>query len=529
MGETSFWRRFFRWLPLLVGVTSPLWVAACPGRVSDVEDGVARDATAPDSAPRGGSGSSGSGSGLGLDDGEGLSSGESTAGAPAVPTCPAGSPLSCYVRQCSNGAHTTLTGKVYDPAGKVPLYNVVVYVPNHPNALPPFTPGTSSCNACDTISDYVAAAVTDKSGSFTLTDVPTGDNVPLVVQIGKWRRTITVSRIADCVTTALPDTGSGQARLPRSHQEGDMPQMALLTGGLDDLGCFLTRIGIDAAEYSAPQGGGRLDIYQGLGSNGFGLGAGAGMTGPGLSTGKAGDCTTTSCPLWASKQSLEQYDMVLLACEGDTFDPDATPDAGSGRANVTKAGKQAMHDWLNEGGKVFATHLHYTWFQNGPADFQGVADWLGSSAGSATCDCSIDRTFPEGQTFHDWLQAVGASSGNGVSLTDVAESVGAVSMDTSRWIYDSTDSETKSLSFETPVGGIPVVDDSGALAGRKYCGKALFSDLHAGGAPSGDIPGSCKQTDLSAEEKALEFLFFDLASCIVVAEPGMLAPPNPSP
>ena len=34
-----------------------------------------------------------------------------------------------------------------------------------------------------------------------------------------------------------------------------MPQMALLTGGLDDLGCFLTRMGIDAAEYSAPRGG----------------------------------------------------------------------------------------------------------------------------------------------------------------------------------------------------------------------------------------------------------------------------------
>ena len=77
-------------------------------------------------------------------------------------------------------------------------------------------------------------------------------------------------------------------------------------------------------------------------------------------------------PLWATKSALEYYDIVILACEG-------------GEANQTKptAAKQAMHDWLNEGGKVFATHFHYTWFKNSPAaDFQNVATWLGSSAGT---------------------------------------------------------------------------------------------------------------------------------------------------
>jgi len=222
--------------------------------------------------------------------------------------CPSGAPLSCFVnKSCSNGGHTTLTGKVYDPAGKVPIYNVVVFVPNDPSSLPVITPGTSSCNQCDVpVGDYVTVGTTDKTGSFTLEDVPTGKNVPLVVQIGKWRRIITVPNVADCRTTTLPNSGANQARLPKNHHEGDMPQMALLTGGLDDLGCFLTRVGIDPAEYTAPKGGGRLDIYQGLG-NGLGgggipgLGGGGGgmsMTGPGLSNGTAGDCTTTSCPLW---------------------------------------------------------------------------------------------------------------------------------------------------------------------------------------------------------------------------------------
>ena len=181
--------------------------------------------------------------------------------------CPPGSPLSCYVNtKCPGGASTTLTGKVYDPAGKVPIYNVIVFVPNDMSSLPVITPGTSSCNTCDVpVGNYVSVTTTDKTGSFTLPNVPTGKNVPLVVQIGKWRRIITVPNIKDCATTPLPSSGAGQARLPKNHQEGDMPQMALLTGALDDLGCFLTRVGIDPTEYSAPQGGGRLDIYQGLG------------------------------------------------------------------------------------------------------------------------------------------------------------------------------------------------------------------------------------------------------------------------
>ena len=424
--------------------------------------------------------------------------------------CLPGSPLSCYVATCPDGGHTTLAGKVYDPAGKNPLYNVAVFVPNDPATLPAIPPGTDSCDSCNsTLGSAVSIALTDANGAFTLTDVPSGKNVPLVVQIGKWRRVITVPSVTACATTQLPSSGSGQARLPRNHMEGDMPQMALLTGGLDDLGCFLTRMGIDAAEYTAPHAGGRLDIYQGLSLDGAG--------GPGLSTGTAGNCTNTSCPLWASKQSFESYDIVLLACEGDTFDPDAQTDGGlggvlgGGKTNVTKAGKQALHDWLDEGGKVFATHFHYTWFQNGPADFQAVANWKGYSLGTSMCNnCAIDRTFPKGSSFFDWLSGVGALSGTGINLTGVADSVSTVTQGmTDRWLYDSSSNDTKHLSFETPIGGI-----AGAAPGAQYCGKAVFTDVHAGGAPSGDVPGSCKAMDLSAQEKALEFLFFDLAACV---------------
>jgi hypothetical protein len=468
----------------------------------------------------------GSSGGNGSSSGFGGSSGFSAGDGAVANNCPAGSPLSCYVSMCGGGKHTTITGKVYDPAGKVPLYNVVVFVPNDPSKLPAITPGTNTCNSCNTpVGDYVAVALTDKTGSFTLTDVPTGSNVPLVVQIGKWRRTIQVASVADCATTTLPTSGTGQARLPRSRKEGDMPQMALLTGGEDDLGCFLTRMGIDASEYSAPGAGGRLDIYRGLGI--------AGVPAPTLSSGTAGDCTTTSCPLWASKKSFESYDIVLLACEGSTYDADDTLGGisfGGAGSNVTAVGKTALHDWLNEGGKVFATHFQYTWFGNGPADFKSVATWLGGSIGlGGTCTgCTIDTSFPKGQTFHDWLSAAGALNGAGINLTNVAASVSTVNTQTtSRWIYDGTKSpiQTKYMSFETPIGGIKT--DAGEAAGAQYCGKAVFTDLHAGGQPLGDIPSACMATDLSPQEKALEFLFFDLAACVTNDSLPPPIPPQP--
>jgi hypothetical protein len=477
----------------------------------------------------GGNGGSTSGGGNGGGSG-GSSSGSfsSSDDSGTAAKCPAGSPLSCYVNMsCPNAGSTVISGKVYDPAGKNPLQNVVVFVPNDVSTLPKISQGTGagSCSSCDTsIGDYVAFTFTGADGSFTLRNVPTGSNVPLVLQIGKWRRVITVPTVKDCGNTQLPASGTGQARLPRNHKEGDMPQMALLTGGLDDLGCFLTRMGIDAAEYTAPQGGGRLDIYQGLGLLG---------SGPGLSTGTAGNCTNTSCPLWASTQSFEKYDIVLLACEGDTYDADAQTDGGitlgGGRANVTAGGKKALHDWLNEGGKVFATHFHYTWFQNGPADFKAVANWKGYSLGTGTCNnCTIDTSFQGGKDFDAWLKVVGALSGTGINLTGVADSVALVTPGTTdRWIYDpASPNDTKYLSFNTPIGGI-AIPDAGEGNGKQYCGKAVFTDLHAGGAPSGDIPGSCKAADLSAQEKALEYLFFDLSACVHDESKPQPNPPMP--
>jgi hypothetical protein len=413
--------------------------------------------------------------------------------------------LWCY--QTTAPCVTSLSGTVFDPAGQVPLSNVVVYVPADPSIpLDKITTGTNSCSACTTeIKNYMALAVTDVNGHFSMTGVPATTSVPVVVQVGKWRRKTTLATVTRCGPNKVAD---GTLRLPRSKAEGDIPQMAVSTGGADDLGCFLRGMGLDASEYGAPLGTGRLDVYQGVG-------------GPGLTAanGTAGNCGAAGCPLWASKAALEHYDIVLLACEG-----------GENGQTKPAASLTAMHDWLGEGGKVFATHFHYYWFNNGPTDFQNVATWLGFSAGIGFGNYTIDTSFQRGTVFDQWLAApgVGAATGTSIALTGVANSVSAVSANATRWIYDPNTSNTKYLSFLTPIGGSKVTVDGGAEK-TVYCGKAVFSDLHTSGQPSPDVPGSCPTT-LTAQQKALEYLFFDLAACVAPENvPPPMPPPNPPP
>ena len=394
----------------------------------------------------------------------------------------------CNILACSvpTGCTTSLSGTVYDPAGRVPLYNAVVFVPANPmNPLPPITTGAKSCASCGAIiGQYIAVAATDVTGHFRITGVPATTHVPLVVQVGKWRREVFLDQVSACVDNPVPPALS---RLPRNQSEGDLPQLAVVTGGCDDIGCFMRSIGIDASEFSAPHQGGRLDVYRG--------GAGTAIA-PGLSTGTAGDCTGSACPLWSTKANLEYYDLVLMGCEcGETL------------ANKPATSVQAVHDWLDEGGRVLATHSHYTWFKNGPADFQGVATWLGASTETGSGNYNVDTSSPKGQVLHDWLGLTGV----GFPISGVGDSVSSVTPPTQRWIYDpaSAASDTKVMSFQTPVVGI-----SPEAGYSLYCGKAVFSDVHAGASPSGDIPGACSGGPLTESEKALEFFLFDSSVCV---------------
>jgi hypothetical protein len=513
----------------MVGLRQSLWIILAGAAVLLLSAGGCGNST--------GSGFSdnlgGAGSGNGSDDsGVGSGSGDNgggggpgggiigTGGTPAKPCTNGG--LSCYVKQ---GCSTTLKGVVHDPAGMNPLYNVVVFVPNDPmGKLPPITPGTKSCNTCDApIGNYVSVATTNYKGEFTLTGVPATTHVPLVVQTGKWRREVFLSKVTACTDNMV---AAADSRLPGKRSEGDMPQMLLMTGGCDDLGCFLNSIGVDPSEFSAPHGGGRLDVYSGSGAGSLLGGLGGlipGSMGAGLSSG--GTAGTWGTPTF-TKANYEYYDIAILSCE-------CAPHQES------TAGMQALHDWANEGGKVFASHYNYTWFSTGPADFQGVANWKGAGAATGMGTYNLDTSFPKGMILQQWLANLKAVTGNTITLNSVADSVTTVNSPTVRWIYDpnmmtggdagvSTANDVKYLSFLTPIGGIPGMHPAGEANQPAYCGKVVFTDLHTSSsllASAMNIPGDCKGGALTAQQAALEFLFFDLSAC--VAPDNQMPPPVP--
>jgi hypothetical protein len=438
-------------------------------------------------------------------------------------------PAGCVNLQCSAQtdacvAHgkstTTISGRVYDPAGAVPLYNVYVYIPN--STPSPILTGSPTCTQCEAPASGspVIGTLTDAQGVFTLTQtatdmwgVPSGDNIPLVLQVGKWRRQITLPKIDPCGPNQLPDPSPGSAktlRLPSKTSEGDMPLIAF-TSGCDPAECFLRHIGIDDSEFVAPgSASGHVVFYTGQDADSFqGNGNASQVAG--------GNNWQDTYQWWTDAANLSKYDIVFNACECQPND------RGTGAY-------AAMETYLNGGGRVFATHYYYNWFAppTGEASLEGVVDWALPEGGENPYNnYYIDQTFPKGAAFAQWLQNAGVTQTLGeISLADTRYDMNQVTAESSRWIYNAndvpdTDYATMYLSFNTPT----------AAATTKQCGRAVFSDVHLSGtSDDSTFPNECANADPdgshAVNEKALEFLFFDLSSCV---QDNTMPPPPPPP
>ena len=54
----------------------------------------------------------------------------------------------------------------------------------------PFTPGVQcdQCGGAGAQANVLVSATSGADGKFTLSNVPVGNNIPVVIQIGRWRR-----------------------------------------------------------------------------------------------------------------------------------------------------------------------------------------------------------------------------------------------------------------------------------------------------------------------------------------------------
>jgi hypothetical protein len=388
--------------------------------------------------------------------------------------------LKCQQVTCQSGK-TTVSGTVWDPAGKNPLYNVVVYVPNTALDPIPHGPKCDSCGGANISGSPVVTALTDSKGKFVLENVPVGTNIPLVIQAGKWRRKITLPEVKQCVDNPLVDTGNNKAlRLPKNKSEGDMPLIAL-TGGCDPIHTLMQKIGIDPSEFTTGTGNGMIRVYAGVGSYDGGV--------PGA---------TSAYAFYGNKNELFKYDILINECE---CSPYARDQQGNGYANVA--------DYLRAGGRVFNSHYHLNFYgESGKADamLQNSTNWtLWGGSYPYSSPYLIDTSFPKGKAMDEWLHNLKTASGwpafvtspNGQIVTSNVGDIGLTKAGLSqRWIYPTSGNSTVYVSINMPTN----------VPADQRCGRAVGSDIHVG---NGSL------TTMTEQEAALEFMFFDLASCVI--------------
>ncbi len=220
----------------------------------------------------------------------------------------------CTQQVACAGVPTTITGRVlagvssWVPPGTTPdpVPNAIVYVPSA--ALQPFQPG-AQCTQCgaDVSGSPLVATTSAFDGTFSLGNVPVGTHIPVVVQLGRWRREFFFD-----VTTSCASTPIGDLHLPRTESEGDIPLTAISTGAVDSIECILLKMGVDESEFSgtAAGAGGRIHLY----SAGF---ATADVNGHG--SGASLYDSEPEAALMGASGSYMTYDQIMLPCWGDEF------------------------------------------------------------------------------------------------------------------------------------------------------------------------------------------------------------------
>ena len=465
--------------------------------------------------------------------------------------CVAGGGKACElcsaIPDCSKagGAVTHLKGRVVTPgrddadqANQLGVPNAVVYIlqTDKPEDLPAITAGIpnggTSCDRCEDqdFGHVLSGTVTDATGQFTLDEfIPVGREFLLVVKAGRFRRAIklTLPASAACQNTALPTTlPENPTRLPRSMSDGlavNIPRIAVTTGQVDSIECVLAKMGIAATEFSNPavpvaSGPARINLYRG--------GPLADPSGASIDAMTPHDST-----LYGDATQLASYDILVSDCEGTDWDEDGAESMANG-ANVRQ--------FLNRGGRMFASHLGFTWLNGNGAQpyaassavdtgLAAAATWSTDTTGLPTTGTGVisqgrPNTAPRIQSFSDWMvnERITAAPAFTFAVNEPRSMSTGLGAMTEEFVYLQTGTmRSQQFSFNTPYGA----------AADAVCGRVSYSGFHVavgsdggmgtpmggGGTPFANaiFPQHC-QGPLSAQEKVLLYMLFDLGACIGV-------------
>ena len=500
------------------------------------------------------------------------------------------------VPDCSKAAQVTkLTGRVITPGkddanalNQLGVPNAFVYIlrTNDLADLPAITSGIpdggTSCDRCEDqdLGPVLVGALTDATGAFTLEgNIPVGMEFTLVVKAGRFRRAIkyTVPETAACMTTTLPTAlPDNPTRLPRAMDDGiavNIPRIAVSTGAADGMECVLYKMGIAGTEFVNPgadgMAAGRVHLYRGgaaptgVGTGGMGgmggtggvagaSGGGAGGAG-GTAGGKGGkgggplpgagpsgaridDETPHDRQLYNQLPRLQSYDIVIADCEGGGYDQAGTDRRDSG---------DNVREYVNRGGRLFASHLEFTWLQdNGTAPFDAAdpiatglanaAQWAAGTDLMSTMETGgVSLARPQAsariQNFADWMvnEGVTMAGVNTFEIIDPRSQVAALGPTAEEFVYEPENpthqDRVEQFSVNTPVGA---TDEA-------VCGRVAYSGFHVAASTPGAtdpnanviFPAHC-MGDLTPQEKVLLYMLFDLNACVGETPPPPVCTPQ---
>jgi len=502
---------------------------------------------------------------------EGLScgSGEVCVGGIDGPTeCQAGGDDTCElcpaVPDCDDVAQPTrLTGKVITPGrddgnteNQVGVPNAVVYIlrTDQIDDLPAIPVGVptdgQSCDRCEDqdLGPLLAGAITDSTGAFTIEGrVPVGVQFLLVVKAGKFRRVVpyTLAAEAACQTTTLPTemstagdapegegTDDNPTRLPRSLTDGlavNIPKIGISTGRIDAMECVFEKMGISEDEFGNFGSSASVQIYRGSGPDGAPQGA------------KVNDDTPSDVDLYGSLDRLASYDMIVSDCEGTGWD--GRNQNGHTPFSDRDANGAKIREYVNRGGRLFASHLSMSWLhENGVGAAYDAGDPIATGlAAAATWDTASgansnlntegtgvvsvvgDRALasPRVDGFASWLVSEGVTTAPDyeIAIRDPRSLADEIHAGTEEFLYrEDGNFRVQQFSFNTPFGA---PDDAA-------CGRVAYSGFHVAASAGDDInspyassefPNHCRDVaanngNLTSQEKVLLYMLFDLGACV---------------
>jgi hypothetical protein len=390
--------------------------------------------------------------------------------------------LHCQIADCPAGSDTIVTGRLFAPNGRDPVPGAQIYVPDQ--GLAEF-PNSVSCDLCNDVDGAAASTRTAWDGTFTLPRVPAGASIPIVFQLGRFRR-VKYMEVDPCIQQSPPaDPNVQGVRLPHRDAEGDagdsIPKIAVGTGDYDQIECVLSRMGIE-----------KFDLY---------------------SDRLPGDPPPTIGTLDAllrDGNKLNGYNILVVNCTENEF-----------QATVSDpAVKKNLNDFVSKGGRLYITDWAYDVIEQVP-EFAPYVCFEPQSIGPIMCgggpqtptgadstDAYSNSALVKDDDMAQWLTQFPNVIDN-TRHVQVQYSFVIVNSVADAMIYP-TKTWVEGPANQYGVRPMTVTFD------YNMCGRVHYSTYNT--EPNAVVPDNIRfpncKPGFSPQERLLEYLVFEIATCI---------------